>query len=117
MIPGSLTHSTVAKSPFWLPAAEVAAIDTNRSTTLFFIGALCWKLDKKARTMDELKSKCDSSFNVAGFLSRYSFGLRYQIFRLFSEHQGFKLFATDYPPSMPQGGVKVDVNAEILQSR
>jgi hypothetical protein len=79
VIPGALTHSTTAKAPYWLPDAAQASIEANRTTRLFFIGALCWKLDVKVHTPEALEAKCTDSFSARGFLSRYSFGLRYQV--------------------------------------
>ena len=53
------------------------------------------------RTERELQQKCDHSYGEPGFLSRYSFGLRYEIFKQHRHAKGFKLLASDYPPSMP----------------
>ncbi|EOD25588.1 hypothetical protein EMIHUDRAFT_457504 [Emiliania huxleyi CCMP1516] len=81
VVPGALVHSIVAKSPFWGDAAAVATAHRRRSTRLFFIGALCWKISDKT----------------------------------FAGAEGFRLYATDYPPSMPRR--RVNVNEEILASQ
>jgi hypothetical protein len=78
VIPGALTHATAAKSPYWLPDETQSALNARRTTRLFFIGALCWKLEAKVYSPEALEAKCTSSYNAKGFLSRYSFGLRYQ---------------------------------------
>ena len=115
VLPGTLTHETVAKSPFWLPAAARAAQMAKRTTQLFFRRALCWKTDQKAYSEGKLDEKCKRSYGQAGFLSRYSFGLRYDVWRLHRSAPGFKILATDYPPSLPKG--RVNVNEEILGSK
>uniref|UniRef100_A0A7S3C275 Exostosin GT47 domain-containing protein n=1 Tax=Haptolina ericina TaxID=156174 RepID=A0A7S3C275_9EUKA len=87
---------------------------SNRRTQLFFFGALCWKTDQITHNEAELKRKCDRSYSQSGFLSRYSFGLRYDIFTRFHSKPGYRLFATDFTPSMPRSRVQVD--REILGS-
>ena len=81
VVPGTLTDRVVAQSPFWGSDASIAAVHAKRRTTLFFSGALCWKISTIARTERELEQKCDRSYREPGFLSRYSFGLRYAIFK------------------------------------
>ena len=81
----------------------VAAQHAQRSTLLYFSGALCWKTDNIARSERQLQQKCDRSYREPGFLSRYSFGLRYDVWRLHHSAPGFKILATDYPPSLPKG--------------
>ena len=48
---------------------------------LYFFGALCWKTETKVHTLAQLAAKCQASYAQPGFLSKYSFGLRYEIFR------------------------------------
>uniref|UniRef100_A0A7S4B4E5 EGF-like domain-containing protein n=1 Tax=Chrysotila carterae TaxID=13221 RepID=A0A7S4B4E5_CHRCT len=114
-VPGALTHAAVSKSPFLLAPRDLEAQMRSRTTQLFFIGALCWKLDVKVKTMQQLEKKCKESYGAPGFLSRYSFGLRYEIFKLHGSASGFRLYATDYPPSLPRH--RVAVNEEILRAR
>lgn len=89
---------------------------SKRTTKLFFYGALCWKTDQIVRkgNMRKLEAKCARSYGQPGFLSRYSFGLRYEIFKKFHKADGFRLYATDFPSSLPSQ--RVDVNDEILHS-
>ena len=114
VVPGTLTHAVVELSPFWRSAAERAALDTARSTLLFFFGALCWKTDERADSLPKLRHKCQRSFSAPGFLSHYSFGLRYELFDRFRNADGFKVYATDYPPSL--NGARVQLDDEISKS-
>ena len=115
VLPGTLTDVVVSRSPFWLPDAEIAEQHTKRTVQLFFSGALCWKTSTIARNERELERKCDRSYREPGFLSRYSFGLRYEIFRRFRNEPGFRLHASDFPPSLPARRFSLD--AEILNAR
>ena len=115
VLPGTLTHRVVANSPLWAPDAVIAAGHAKRTTTLFFTGALCWKTSTIARDLRDLANKCRRSYSEPGFLSRYSFGLRYRIFERHRDAPGFRLYASDYPPSLPQGGFHLD--EEILGSK
>ena len=188
VLPGTLTHRVVAKSPFWLGEAAYVDQMKTRTTQLFFSGALCWKVCScwvaaAARTVccrpthrppqtlcchtlfvcvhaprsvcrsrllprraldahprpppplpprpspplrqistiarDEraLEAKCQHSYSEPGFLSRYSFGLRYEIFRRHRHAPGFKIYASDYPPSLPPRSQRRDLDDEILTSR
>ena len=117
VLPGTLTSSTVQRSPWLLDETALRAqlSPTRRPTRLYFFGALCWKTETKTSSLPELERKCRTSYEQAGFLSRYSFGLRYEIFKKHRDAVGFQIFATDYVPSM-RGGRR-DVNADILASQ
>jgi len=115
VLPGTLMATVVARSPLWAPAVEQLAANAKRTTKLFFSGALCWKTDQIARTPEALKTKCHRSFSEPGFLSHYSFGLRYEIYRLHGQSAGFRFYASDYPASLPAGGYRI--NDEILNSQ
>ena len=106
-MPGTLTDAVVELSPFWLDEAGLAKQHASRTTQLFFSGALCWKTSTIARSERQLKDKCDRSYSEAGFLSRYSFGLRYEIFRKHRSAPGFRLHASDFPPSLPSRGERL----------
>ena len=117
VVPGTLTDAVVAKSPFWLGEAALRRQHASRTTQLFFSGALCWKTSTIARTERALRDKCERSYSEPGFLSRYSFGLRYEIFRKHRHAEGFKLLASDFPPSMPPAGARTPLDDEILRSK
>ena len=117
VVPGTLTDSVVRLSPFWLGEAEQTAQHATRTTQLFFSGALCWKTSTIARTARELQRKCERSYSEPGFLSRYSFGLRYEIFTRFRQVAGFRLHASDFPPSLPPRRERRSLDAEILTSK
>ena len=115
VLPGALTQRVVAKSPHWGTDSQIADGHARRTTRLFFSGALCWKISTIARDMRALAAKCERSFSEPGFLSRYSFGLRYRIFEKFRTVPGFRFYASDFSPSMPAGGFRLD--DEILRSQ
>jgi hypothetical protein len=115
VVPGPVTHATVERSPLLLPPSERDAQMAARSTQLFFFGALCWKTDNRARSLEALEKKCATSYRQPGFLSRYSFGLRYDVWKRHRDAKGFRLYASDFPPSLPKGGVRLD--EEILAAR
>ena len=80
----------------------------RRSSSL---GRACWKTDQKA------SSRASSTRSASGRTarrasSRATLGLRYDVWRLHRSAPGFKILATDYPPSLPKG--RVNVNEEIL---
>jgi len=117
VLPGTLKSEVVERSP-WLLSPDARATQlAGRTTQLFFFGALCWKTDLIVRGWDfkQLRAKCDRSYSQPGFLARYSFGLRYEIFSKFRETEGFRLYATDFPASMPAR--QIDISGEILASR
>jgi hypothetical protein len=121
VVPGTLTDRVVGLSPFWLGEAALEAQLSSRTTQLFFSGALCWKTSVIAHTDAQLKSKCDRSYSEPGFLSRYSFGLRYEIFRRHHNAKGFRLLASDYPPSLKQhqaaDGQSLTLDEEIKRAK
>ena len=117
VVPGTLTDAVVQLSPFWMPLQAQAKQHATRSTLLFFSGALCWKTSTIARTPRELQRKCERSFNEPGFLSRYSFGLRYEIFSRFRDTPGFVIHASDYPPSLPPRRRRKSLDDEILSAK
>ena len=85
--------------------------------------ALCYCLwhrcvVRKAYTPVDLERRCNQSWEGwgSGVVRRYSFGLRYEIFARHAAAEGFRLLATDYPPSI--AGMKpIDNNAEMLRAR
>ena len=59
--------------------------------------------------------RCKTSYEQPGFLSKYAFGLRYEIFRRHRDAAGFRMIATDYSPSLAGG--RHDIDAEILGAK
>ena len=116
-VPGTTMDDVVARSPFWLDDAEIAKLHEKRTTQLYFSGALCWKTSTIARTDKQLKQKCDRSYNEPGFLSRYSFGLRYEIYVKHRNAKGFRIHASDYPPSLPPRSERKSLDEEILNAK
>ncbi len=129
VLPGVLKARIVARSPLLryhrdhpndpAAAADAAARaaaagewsppDRPRSTLLFFHGAICWQIYDKVRSLSALERKCKQRH---GFLDRYSFGVRWEVYRRYHKEKGFKLRATDLLPAPPH----VDLDDEMLRS-
>ena len=118
----------VERSPFWadapkattLPRAAAAAAAAaavtamaaaalappERTTQLFFSGALCWsRMPWRAKDVAALERKCNASWKGGGtagrVVRRYAFGLRIDAWRRHRHAPGFMLLASDFPPSLP----------------
>ena len=48
---------------------------------------------------------------------RYSFGLRLEVWRRHREADGFRLLATDFPPSLPPPAERLSNNDEMRRVR
>lgn len=118
-VPGTLKESTVQRSPWLLDDGDGALRRQlgARTTQLYFFGALCWKTETRVHTMPQLAAKCKTSYEQPGFLRKYSFGLRYEIFRRHRDAPGFRLIATDYTPSISAAGARHEIDSEILSSK
>jgi hypothetical protein len=117
VVPGVLMPRVILASPFLPffeqhardPAAAVAAAAdpaaahwAARRTLLFFHGALCWQTyDHVSRK--GLERKCKQKH---GFIDRYSFGVRYEVYRRHREAEGFWLRATDVTPKPPHANLE-----------
>jgi len=114
-VPGTLKESTVRRSPWLLDEVPMRRQLGARATQLYFFGALCWKTATVVHTIAQLAAKCKTSYEQPGFLSKYAFGLRYEIFRRHRDAAGFRMIATDYSPSLAGG--RHDIDAEILGAK
>ena len=72
-------------------------------------GAICWQTYDKVKDLSALAHKCARKH---GFIDRYSFGIRYEIYRRFHREPGFVLRATDVKPPPP----KADLDALLIAS-
>lgn len=103
------------RSPWLLDEVPMRRQLGARATQLYFFGALCWKTATVVHTIAQLAAKCKTSYEQPGFLSKYAFGLRYEIFRRHRDAAGFRMIATDYSPSLAGG--RHDIDAEILGAK
>ncbi|KAL1518768.1 hypothetical protein AB1Y20_003052 [Prymnesium parvum] len=119
VVPASVRSFKTMMSPYWDEVAPPASRRRwpARTTELFFIGALCWRTMKKVSTMEALIDKCNRSMRGGGRnnpVARYSFGHRIHLWQRLHGLPGYKLHATDFPPSLKE---TVDVNDEMLRAK
>jgi hypothetical protein len=126
VIPASVRSAKTLLSPFWdgtgrFPRTALLPPRPARTTQLFFIGAMCWRTMRRERTMANFVDKCNKSWHGGGKnnpVARYSFGHRWTIWSKYRNLPGFKILATDFPPSLEAINMKrLDGNAEMLRSR
>jgi len=123
VIPGAVRPYKILQSPFLqmsLSASAAHTLSWGRRTQLFFMGALCWRTTQKVNTMEKLQQKCSRSWDGGGAqrpVAKYAFGLRFTIWKLHRHEVGFRLLATDFPPSLPKPARSIDVNAEIRNAK
>ena len=118
---GGASSAAVPQMP-QMPQLPQPPEPVSRTTQLYFSGALCWSRARlRARDWGALERKCNFSWSGGGsagrLVRRYSFGLRLEVWRRHREAHGFKLLATDFPPSLPPPAERLSNDEEMRRAR